>query len=87
MHVRRLAMPKSKRPPKAPFPRGARLRNGEKVFKVSKCEAYECHTCHGEGRLWKITLRGNYGLFETTLDAVQKSGYIRVERKKKEETT
>lgn len=77
---------KVKKPPKAPFRRGARLSNHRgNAFKVIACENRGvCGHCEGRGIRWVIRLRGPIGVFETELDSIRKGGYT-VVRKRTEE--
>lgn len=75
-----------KKPPKAPFRRGARLSNEKgRAYKVVACENRgKCRHCDGRGIRWVIRLRGPTGVFETELDSILKGGYT-VVRKRTEE--
>lgn len=71
---------------KRPLNRGDVIRNPNgKHFKVLRSKRRECHDCGGTGRLWKITLRGDAGKFETEFANLAKGNYVRVPKPAVEE--
>lgn len=58
-----------------PFRRGATLKRQGRELR------YKVRSCRLVGEGWIVTLRGPYGIFDTTLDRIQKAGYIAIRRK------
>ena len=64
---------KQKQQPELPLKPGTWLAlRGEKKYRV-----VECYSIGGK---WYVKLWGVYGNFETTLDRIEESGYVKVDR-------
>lgn len=61
-----------------PFAIGARIRRGKagNRYRVVRCEAKETGG-------WYVFLRGPYGIFRTTLDNIERAGYIVIRRQRR----